>query len=228
MFGKEVGSHTPFLGVCAGSILNMDARTQLHESPAAPPAADAALCAAHQSAFQMPPTVPPPYGAGLYYTAQPPKRQRGLIIAVVAAIVIAGALIAGAILIKGGGQPAQAPAIASPSQPTAVTSEPGSTCAAWATAKSDFKAITTLPAGWTYSTPGIDALIEARAAQVDKTLTVFEGQILPDPVDVAAAAHLFVQKQRVEVVKLPAHTFDAGDVSAIEGAYAAMNRACGG
>lgn len=211
----------------------MDTRTQMapgmQGSNTASAAPDAALCAAHQTALQFPPSAPPPHGAGLYYTAQPPKRQRGLIVAVVAAIVVAGGLIAAAILIKGGGQPASAPVptIAS-GQPTAVTSEPGSTCAAWATAKSDFKAITTLPAGWTYSTPGIDALIEARATQVDKTLTVFEGQILPNPVDVAAAAHLFVQKQRVEVVKLPAHTFDAGDVSAIEGAYAAMNRACGG
>ncbi|MFV8160746.1 hypothetical protein ACNQVK_01085 [Mycobacterium sp. 134] len=208
----------------------MDARTQLHESPAAPAAADAALCAAHQSAFQMPPTVPPPYGAGLYYTAQPPKRQRGLIIAVAAAIVVAGSLIAGAILIKGGGQsaPAPVPTIASPGQPGAVTGEPGSTCAAWATAKSDFGAVTRLPAGWDYSTPGIDQTIAARSAQLEKVLGVFESQIQPTPVEVSSAARLFVEKQRAEAVKLTAHTFDAADLSAIEGAEKSLNLACGG
>ncbi|MFV8142158.1 hypothetical protein ACNQR7_31720 [Mycolicibacterium senegalense] len=204
----------------------MDARTQLHESPAAPASAESALCAAHQAALQPP--LPPAglYGAP-YYASRQPQNQRGLIVAVVAAIVVAGALIAGAVLLKGGGGQPQAPTTPVLGQQSTVASEPSGTCAAWETAKADFKSITTLPAGWTYSTPGIDALISARVAQVDKTLSVFEGQIEAGPAAVAAAAHLFVEKQAVEVEKLPQHSFDAADVSAIEGAYAALNRACG-
>ena len=214
--------------VCAGSILIMDARTQLHESSVAPASAESVLCAAHQAALQPP--LPPvgPYGATPHYSSpQPQKSQRALIIAVVAAIVVAGALIAAAVLLKGGSGQPQVPTSPVLGQQSTAASQPSGTCAAWETAKIDFKAITTLPAGWTYSTPGIDSLIAARVAQVDKTLNVFEGQIESGPAAVSAAAHLFVEKQAAEVDKLPAHTFDAGDVSAIEGAYAALNRACG-
>lgn len=223
------------MAICAGSIPYMDARTQMAPSPregaTVPASAEAALCAAHQTALQFPPSAPPPHGAGLYYTVQPPKRQRGLIIAVVAAIVVAGGLIAGAILIKGGGQPAPAPVptIASPGQPGAVTSEPGSTCAAWATAKSDLGAVTRLPAGWIYGAPGIDQTADARATQIETILTVFGGQISSTPADVAAAAHLFVEKQGAEVAKLRAReNVEVADLSAIEGAEKSLNRACGG
>lgn len=84
-----------------------------------------------------------------------------------------------------------------------------------------------MPRGWTYETPGIDPLIASRAAIIDKILKVFASQVAPQPTEVAAAANQFIDKQRAEVTKLPAHTLDAADVNAIAAATAALNRACG-
>lgn len=181
-------------------------------------------------AQHLPTSTNAPGNPGPYFGGPPPPKNRPWFpLAVVAAILIAGALIAAAIFFKDSGQPATQPTPSSPAAPAAPTSGPrgAQTCAAWTIAKSDFRAIPKLPPGWDYQTPGIDAVIASRVAQVDKVLRAFEAQIAPTPVDVAAAAQLFVEKQQAEVTKLPAHTFDSADVYAIDGAYRALDRACG-
>ncbi|OBI99096.1 hypothetical protein [Mycobacterium asiaticum] len=147
-------------------------------------------------------------------------------IAVVAAILISGTLIAAAIFFKGSGE-SSTPTAGTSGKPATQSDGRSKTCGAWATAKIDFKSTPRLPQGWDYSTPGIDQLIAGRTAMLEKILNVFRSQIAPAPVDVAAAANLFVEKQEAEVRKLPAHTFDAADVYAIDGAYLALDRACG-
>lgn len=147
-------------------------------------------------------------------------------IAVVAAILISGVLIAAAIFFKGSGE-SSAPTAGSSGKPFAQSDGRAKTCKAWTVAKADFKAIPTLPPGWDYNTPNIDQLIAARVSMVEKVLDAFRSQIAPTPVDVGAAANLFVEKQEAEVRKLPAHTFDAADLYAIDGAYMALDRACG-
>lgn len=162
---------------------------------------------------------------------QPPNRRRfpWFPFAVVAAILLAGALIAAAIFFKGSGgspAPSAAPASTQPSQATTAAGR-AKTCAAWTAAKSDLAQVPKMPSGWTYETPGIDQLITSRATIIVKILNVFANQVAPQPADVAAAANEFIDKQRAEVTKLPAHTLDAADVTAIANATAALNRACG-
>ncbi|MCV7200176.1 hypothetical protein [Mycobacterium angelicum] len=163
---------------------------------------------------------------------QPPNRPRfpWFPFAVVAAILLAGALIAAAIFFRDSRQSSD---LSKPSAAATATTKPtkssgGSTCAAWTTAQIDMGQVTRMPPGWVYGNPGIDQLADSRAAQINKILNVFETQIAPEPADVAAAAHLFIAKQRVEVRKLTARQpIDDGDVAAVEGAGVALNRSCG-
>lgn len=186
-----------------------------------------------EGAALPPPTAYGPYGETAPYLGGPrPPRRQWFPVAVVAAILIAGALIAAAIFFKGAGTSPTPATVAPTAQPPTAQLSPTSagrakTCFAWSIAKADLGQVPRLPSGWTYETPGIDQMIASRAAIIDKILKTFASQISPEPVDVAVAAHQFIDKQGAEVTKLPAHTLNAADINAIADATAALNRACG-
>ena len=151
---------------------------------------------------------------------------------IAAAVIVVGLIAAGLIAIT---KPAPAPSPvaaatnrAEPQTPAPPISRSGhSTCAGWTTVKMDMQAMTQLPAGWTYDSPQIDIVIHGRAAQLDRIVKLFVDQISPEPADLAATAHAWVDAQSVEGPKLVDHTFTAADRANIVAAAHALDIACG-
>ncbi len=102
-----------------------------------------------------------------------------------------------------------------------------STCDAWVVTKAALHAIPALPAGWDWNTPNIDVYIGNAATAAEKTLSLFEPQILPDPAHVAAAARGYVSAKRTEIRKLKDHTYTSEDAAAGNVAFARINQICG-
>lgn len=161
--------------------------------------------------------------AGTYL--QKRSRQERLLFVVAALIVIAG-LAAAAVIVATSGPPA---ASSSASAPTSVARGTGfgDTCVAWSSVKTQMKAMTTMPDGWTYETPQIDIVIAARAAQLKTTIRLFTKDIMADPPQAAAAAHAWADVQSTEGPKLLDHTFGPEDQSKIDAAAHALDAACG-
>lgn len=172
-----------------------------------------------------------------------PRRRLGTegALYLIAGVILVGGLTAAGIIATSGkpsGPPPPAPAGqpvaaagAAPSipatNPTTGSSSAASTCAGWATVKSDMQGMTKLPDGWTYDTQFIDITIHGKAAQLDKILPLFVDEITPEPVDLAATAHAWVDAQSVEGPKLRDHTFGPDDQARIDAAAHALDVACG-
>lgn len=120
------------------------------------------------------------------------------------------------------------PAMSSTSgDPTAADTGPKSTCAAWQDLKHSLVSATNLPADWTYETPDIDSQFGSADAMITKDLDVFKPRIAPQPADIAALAHAFVDKQAGEGPALIAHRFTPADQAGIDAAARALDAACG-
>lgn len=139
-------------------------------------------------------------------------------------ILVAGLTAAGVIVGTAPSTTTRTPAATAIST---TASSSASTCAGWATVKMSMQGTTKLPDGWTYDTPLIDITIQGRAAQLDKIVPLFVNEITPEPVDLAARAHAWVDLQSVEGPKLRAHTFTPADRAAIDAAAHALDVACG-
>lgn len=137
--------------------------------------------------FQQP--IPPPG-----FEQRPPRRWLPAAI-IGAAIVIAAGLIGGALILKSESVPKD------------------STCQAWKQTRLNLLAVPALPDGWMWDTPGIDATIGLQNAAVANALDVFEGQITPEPADVARAAHQYVTARRAQMQALAdrSYTGQVGD-----------------
>jgi hypothetical protein len=172
--------------------------------------------------------------AGVRLTSRRLGAEGGLYL--LAGVILVGGPTAGGIIVASGSpSPAPVGQSAAPAATSSTTSPPmtsttasssGSTCAGWATVKSDMQGMTTLPDGWTYATPQIDILIHGRASQLTTIVSLFVDQISPEPADLAATAHAWVDAQSVEAPKLTNHTFTAADRANIDAAAHALDVAC--
>jgi hypothetical protein len=168
-------------------------------------------------------------------TARPQPGVERTLYLVAGVILVGGLTVAGVIAASGPPDPAPAGQPAAPVEAARSTtaststtaSSSSSTCGGWATVKSDMQGMTKLPDGWTYDTPQIDITIHGRAAQLDKILPLFVDEITPEPADLAATAHAWVDAQSVEAPKLTDHTFTPADRAAIDAAAHALDVACG-
>lgn len=145
-------------------------------------------------------------------TAAKPAR-RWLPAAIIgAALVIAAGLVAGAFIIK---------------ERNAGTTATGSTCQSWKQTRLTLLAVPSLPANWSWTTPDIDNAIRLQNAPVGNALELFETQIVPEPVDVAAAARNYVAARRQQMQTLTDHTYTAPDGEAVDTALTQLDKLCG-
>lgn len=144
-----------------------------------------------------------------------------------AGVILVGGLTAAGVIAGTAPSTTTTARTSAPISTTTTASSTASTCAGWATVKTSMQGMTQLPEGWAYDTPLIDITIHGRAAQLDKIVPLFVNEITPEPADLAATAHAWVDAQSVEAAKLRAHTFTRADAAAIDAAAHALDVACG-
>lgn len=146
------------------------------------------------------------------FEQRPPRRWLAAAI-VGAAIVIAAGLIAGALILKdrpsGGG-----------------SADSGSTCQSWKQTRLTLLAVPALPNGWSWDTPGIASSISLQNAAVANALDVFEGQIRPEPKDVAQAARQYVTARRTQMQSLADRTYTGQVGGAVDTALGRLDQLC--
>lgn len=150
--------------------------------------------------FQQP--APPPG-----FEQRPPRRWLPAAI-IGAAVVIAAGLVGGALILKGSSAPKD------------------STCQAWKQTRLNLLAVPALPNGWAWNTPGIDNTISLQNAAVGNALDVFEGQITPEPADVAQAARQYVTARRSQMQALADHTYTGQVGDTVDTALNQLDQLC--
>ena len=146
---------------------------------------------------------------------------------IAAGIVIAGGVIGGAVLLNGHQSVTERAATGTPGVDATASGIGTPTCEAWLTTKAALNAIPPLPNGWDWNTPHIDVYIANAGASAEKALNLFEPQIAPEPANVAAAAHAYVDAKRASIEKLSAHTYTAEEAAAGNVALAKLDQICG-
>lgn len=173
-------------------------------------------------------TLYAPYDRAMHpVQQQPPPAPRSRAVWIIAgAIVLAAAIIAIAITAVNGRR--SEPTAATSTAPAAPASAASSaTCAAWRATVPALRAVPDLPAGWDWSTPNIDTLINSSREAANAAIDLFEPRIADEPADVAAAARAFVSAKRKEWDKLADHTYTAADGVAGNVAGASLDELCG-
>lgn len=129
------------------------------------------------------------------------------------AIVIAAALVAGALILRGGNGDSAGDA--------------PSTCQAWAETRQTLRSIPSLPQGWDWNTPNIDSSIRNQNTPVATALDLFEPKIAPTPADVARAAENYVTARRQQMQALADRSYTPADGESVDVALRDLNQLCG-